>query len=220
MSKYYPPEYGSEKFNCMHCNVYAHQRWSPMYIDGKDVREEYVESYEAVYIEKDSVEVSLCAHCEGPILWAAGNIIYPPQRIAPPANSDLPDDVKAFYDEAAAIANQSPRAGCALLRLAIEMLLKELGETGTINDATKNLVKKGLDQRIQQSLDIVRVTGNNAVHPGEIVFDDTTDIQTLFQLINIIANVLITQPKQIQEAYDNLPEDARKKIEKRDSKTQ
>ena len=39
-------------------------------------------------------------------------------------------------------------------------------------------------------------------------------------MINIIANVLITQPKQIQEAYDNLPDNSRKAIEKRDSKTQ
>ena len=219
MSKYYPPEYESEKFNCMHCKVYAHQRWSTMRIEAIDGHTEYAESYENVYIGDEQVEVSLCAHCEAPTLWAAGNIIYPPQRTAPQANSDLPDDVKAVYDEAAAIANQSPRAGCALLRFAIELLLKELGETGSINDGINNLVKKGLDVRVQKSLDTVRVTGNNAVHPGEIGFDDTTDVNILFQLINIIANVLITQPKQIQEAYNNLPDNARKAIKKRDSKT-
>ena len=200
-----------------------------MCIEGNDVREKYVEpsntieyfnAYEEVYIGEEKVEVSLCAHCEAPTLWAAGNIIYPPQRTAPPANSDLPDDVKAVYDEAAAIANQSPRAGCALLRFAIELLLKELGETGSINDCIKNLVKKGLDVRVQKSLDTVRVTGNNAVHPGEIAFDDTTNVELLFQLINIIANVLITQPKQIQEAYDNLPEKDKNAIKRRDSKPQ
>ena len=147
-------------------------------------------------------------------------IIYPPVRIAPPANSDLPDTVKELYDEAASIANQSPRAASALLRLAIEMLLKHLGEKGSINDGIKNLVANGLDPIIQQSLDIVRVTGNDAVHPGKIVFDDTTDVQAFFQLINVIADALITQPKQIKEIYDNLPEDKRKAIEKRDGKTQ
>ena len=135
--------------------------------------------------------------------------------MSPPANSDLPDSVKEIYEEAASIANQSPRAACALLRLAIEMLLKDLGEAGTINDGIKNLVKKGLDERIQQALDIVRVTGNNAVHPGEIDFNDSTDVQMLFGLINLIADALITQPKQVAEMYNRLPETAREGIKKR-----
>ena len=161
--------------------------------------------------------VSLCSHCKAPTLWIAEKICYPLTGMFPPANNDLPDNVKAVYDEASAIANQSPRAACALLRLAIELLLKELGETGSINDGIKNLVENGLNPMVQQSLDILRVTGNNAVHPGEIVFDDTTNVHTLFQLINIIADSMITQPKQIQKAYNNLPENARKAIEKRDS---
>ena len=131
----------------------------------------------------------------------------------------MPDNVQEVYKEAAAIANQSPRAACALLRLAIEMLLKHLGEAGTINEGIKNLVKKGLDERIQQALDIVRVTGNNAVHAGKIDFNDSTDVQTLFGLINLIADVLITQPKQIDEMYNQLPETAREGIKKRDGKT-
>ena len=134
----------------------------------------------------------------------------------PPANSDLPDDIKQVYDEAAAIADRSPRAACAMLRLAVEMLMKHLGETGGINESIGNLVKKGLDPTVQQSLDIVRITGNNAVHPGEIDFEDTTDVQPLFDLINVIAGVLITLPKQNQTLYDGLPEGARKAIEKRD----
>ena len=95
------------------------------------------------------------------------------------------------------------------------MFLKHLGEMGSINDGIKNLVKKGLDERIQQALDIVRVTGNNAVHPGKIDFNDSTNVQTLFGLINLIADRLITQPKQIDEMYNQLPETAREGIKKR-----
>ena len=166
------------------------------------------------------VEVSFCSHCRHPTFWLGEKIIYPPTHTFPLANSDLPDNVQEVYKEAAAIANQSPRAASALLRLAIEMLLKDLGEAGTINEGIKNLVKKGLDERIQQALDIVRVTGNNAVHPGKIDFNDSTDVQTLFGLINLIADALITQPKQVAEMYNHLPEAARESIKKRDGKTE
>ena len=161
----------------------------------------------------------MCSHCLQSAFWLSEKIIYPPVRVFPPANSDLHDDVKEVYNEAAAIAEQSPRAACALLRLAIEILLKQLGETGSINESIKNLVEKGLDPKIQQSLDIVRVTGNNAVHPGKIDPGDIADVRTLFNLINVIAEALITQPKQIQGIYDNLPGKNRKEIEKRDGKT-
>ena len=216
MSKYYPPTYDHEQFNCPYCNVFAKQYWSYITTTGRDNKSW---GTQPLCIKIHPVEVSICVHCKNPTFWLDEKIIYPPMHSAPPANNDLPDSVKVVYDEASAIANQSPRAACALLRLAIEILLKELGETDGIYEGIKNLVKKGLDQRIQQSLDIVRVTGNKAVHPGEIIFDDTTDVHTLFQLINVIANTLITQPKQTQELYDNLPEGARKAIEKRDSKT-
>ena len=98
--------------------------------------------------------------------------------------------------------------------------MKHLGETDSINESIKNLVKKGLNPQVQQSLDIVRITGNNAVHAGKIDFEDTTDVQALFGLINVIADVLITQPKQIQALYDGLPESSKKAVEKRDGKTQ
>ena len=216
MSGYCPPQYGSKGFNCPYCNAFAHQTWHNVTEEGID--EDYVHR-EYILIEKMVVEVSLCSHCENATFWLDEKIIYPP-HVSPPANSDLPDNMQEVYKEAAAIANQSPRAASALLRLAIEMLLKDLGEAGTINEGIKNLVKKGLDERIQQALDIVRVTGNNAVHPGEIDFNDSTDVQTLFGLINLIADALITQPKQVAEMYNQLPETAREGIKKRDGRTE
>ena len=216
MSKYYPPAYGSNHFHCPYCQVFAAQRWTNI-VTWDISRNTW--GTNAIRIGEVLVEVSRCLHCQNPTFWLEEKVIYPPTRSASPANSDLPKDVKQVYDEAAAIADQSPRAACALLRLAIEMLMRHLGETGSINESIKNLVKRGLNPQVQQSLDIVRVTGNNAVHPGKIVFDDTTNFQALFGLINVIADTLITQPKRIQGIYDNLPEDARKAIEKRDGKT-
>jgi len=73
-----------------------------------------------------------------------------------------------------------------------------IGEKGeNINDDIASLVKKGLPPTIQKSLDIVRVTGNNAVHPGEMnLKDDIETAASLCQLINLIADVMIIKPKR------------------------
>lgn len=221
MSNYFPPKYQSRQFNCPYCHVYAHQRWESIAvydpIEKQFIREPMIPK--ALSLKLGKVQVSSCLSCDEILIWLGENIIYPISRIAPPANRDLPNPVKEIYDEAASITNQSPRAASALLRLAIEKLLEHLGEKGSINDGIKNLVKKGLDTRIQQALDIVRVTGNHAIHAGVIDFSDTTNIQTLFELINVIADTLITQPKRIKKMYDNLPEKDQKAIEERDKTT-
>lgn len=105
-----------------------------------------------------------------------------------------------------------------MLRLAIQVICKELGEKGkNINDDIANLVKKGLSVQIQQSLDVIRVVGNNAVHPGQIDIDeDETLISTLFEILNFIVNQMITQPKKINDLYAQLPQNVRDSIEKRD----
>ena len=211
MSEYFPPTYNSSKFHCPYCKVYAMQDFLDTYM--------FTRKGHVLDSEIKDLKVSKCSHCSQPTFWLSEKIIYPHGQMFPPVNSDLHGDVKEVYNEAAGIAEQSSRAACALLRLAIEILLKRLGETGSINESIKNLVKKGLDSKIQQSLDIVRVTGNNAVHPGKIGPGDITDVQTLFNLINVIAEALITQPKRIQKMYDNLPEKDRQTIEKRDGKT-
>ena len=218
--KYSPPEYKSNGFNCPYCDAYAKQTWPALAMNDDD--EMNNDDWCVIFINEENVEVSICSRCDSTAFWLAKKIIYPTARMAPPANSDFPEKVKEVYEEAAAIAGLSTRAACALLRVAIEMLLKDLGhvkENGNINDSIGELVRAGVDKRVQQALDVVRVTGNNAVHPGTIDFDDSTDVSSLFELINYIADTLITRPNKASEMFDNLPEGAKKGIKKRDSKT-
>jgi hypothetical protein len=66
-------------------------------------------------------------------------------------------------------------------------------------------------------LDTVRVIGNNAVHPGQIDLNDTSEVAaSLFRLVNAIVEQMITHPKQVAELYGSLPAAALEAIERRD----
>ena len=87
-----------------------------------------------------------------------------------------------------------------------------------MNNDIKNLVAKGLDPVVQQSLDIVRVIGNESVHPRTIdLNDDRETALRLFDLVNAIADQMISHPKKVQEMYAKLPEEKRKAVEARDA---
>lgn len=167
-----------------------------------------------------NVWLSSCFNCKRVALWIRDHMIYPQGGEAPPANSDLPEDIRRDYEEASAIVNLSPRGAAALIRLTIQKLYKHLGQTGeNINQDIKAMVESGLDPRVQKALDAVRVIGNNAVHPGQIdLQDDHAIAENLFRLLNLVAEKMISEPKHIDEVYSSLPEAARSAIERRDSK--
>lgn len=213
--KYYPPTYNSQQFHCVHCNVFAKQHWSA---DGFFSGMTYST---ALHFKSDSpLKISRCSHCLENTLWFEEKIIVPNIQGFIQAHEDMPEEIKRDFQEAISIVNKSPRGAAALLRLVIQKLMIEIGEKGeNINQDIANLFKKGLHPHIQQALDYCRVVGNNAVHPGEIKLDDSPEVaQTLFEMINLIIEELIARPKRAQELFANLPEGARKAIEKRDSK--
>ena len=210
MIPYAAPKYEETAFNCPRCGAYARQVWAIInYVIG------------ITWYPANDLQIVVCSHCTEYSLWHKKKMIYPLSGNAPLPNSDLPDEIKADYEEARSIVGQSPRGAAALLRLAIQKLCIFLGEPGKdINHDIANLVKKGLPTKIQKSLDIVRVVGNNAVHPGQIDLQDNPEItEKLFGLVNLITEVMITQPKHINELYNNtLPENQKKAIDKRDGK--
>lgn len=163
--------------------------------------------------------VSECFNCKDISIWIYDKLVYPQRGEATPANSDLPGDIRRDYDEASSILDLSPRGAAALIRLAIQKLCIELGKPGkNLNDDIGALVADGLDPRIQKALDTVRVIGNNALHPGQIdLEDDRATAETLFRLLNMIAEKMISEPKHVDEVYAGLPDGARKAIEERDA---
>ena len=145
-------------------------------------------------------------------------MIFPDHLEVAPPNEDLDDDIRKDYEEAASIYQKSPRGAAALLRLAIQKLCFTLGQTNeNLNHAIGGLVKKGVLPSVQQAMDYVRVTGNDAVHPGHLDIRDTPEIaKKLFELVNGIAQELITRPRMIKETFESLPESKKSQIRKRD----
>lgn len=211
--QYIPPKIDLNAFNCPHCQVYSHQDW--YYLNAGERPDGYGRQH-----EDKKFRVSYCERCSGNTIWFGKNIVFPQNSIVEPANPDLPHEIIADYNEAAMVLNLSPRSSAALLRLSIQKLCKFLGESGKdINNDIKNLVVKGLPPKVQEALDSVRVIGNESVHPGELNLNDNKEIANkLFKLVNFIGTKLITEPKEIEDLYNSLPQTKLDGINKRDGK--
>ncbi len=201
-----------EAFNCPHCHAYARMGWF-------DPADRTMHSVPQPPMR--DTKIAKCTNCQQFSHWVDYEMVYPLFETAiDDPNDDLPESVKKDYIEAAGIVSTSPRGAAALLRLAIQKLCDDLvkGE-GDLNFKTGKLVEQGLNKKIQQALDVVRVIGNNSVHPGQIDLNDKPEIaQQLFVLVNMIARQMITEPEEVDAMFESLPEGAKKGVEQRDSK--
>lgn len=203
-----PPTHNASAFHCPLCGTYAKQTWfTPLIDEGRTYTRQY------------QFDLCLCDKCGDYSIWRHSTMVFPDKTTIDNPNEDLPEEIKNDYLEAASIISKSPRGAAALLRLAIQKLCHEIGcdPTQNINNNISELVGKGLHHKIQRALDIVRVTGNEAVHPGSIdLSDDEETAKKLFDLVNIIARQMISEGKKIDLMYESLPEEKRVAIEKRD----
>lgn len=187
-------------------------------ITGKPFVDESSESQYASYM--NNCFATLCYSCGDFALWIHERIVWPTFSSSHFANDDMPTDIKRDFEEAAAIVDSSPRGAAALLRLCIQKICKHCGEAGeNINTDIGRLVQKGLNERVQKALDIVRVIGNEAVHPGQIDLKDNEGVAgQLFTLVNLIVEELISKPKKIDAIYALIPETKVQAIKDRDIK--
>ncbi|WP_292634480.1 DUF4145 domain-containing protein [Mesorhizobium sp.] len=144
--------------------------------------------------------ISQCVACGGRALWFEGTLVYPSQSGDHPIPQDLPPQLQKDFEEAAAVAGASPRAAAALLRMCIEGLCKFVAHKDTFNDAVYELEKQGVPKQIAVAMDVVRMTGNEALHASRLYgADDATTVAILFRLANSIVQWAITDKKQLQE---------------------
>lgn len=147
-------------------------------------------------------------------------MIFPPAVSGEAPHKDMPDDIRADFEEARAILMQSPRGAAALLRLCIQKLCKHLGQPGeNLNTDIGALWAQGLSMEIGQALDAVRVIGNNCVHPSQIQIDDNVaTARTLLKLVNYIVEKMIGDPQEVKAIFDSLPETTKQQILERNQK--
>jgi len=210
-NKKHAPTYFKDKFICPICKLYVKHSWIQNVF-------ERIQSNNSI-----KFSISKCSNCLNLMIWSADHkeIIFPKINQVEEPNVELNKDIKEIYIEAATILDESSRASAALLRLCLEKLLIQISIPGrTLNDMISNLIEKGVDENIRKACDLVRIHGNEAIHPGEINIKDNRYIATnLFWLINKIASIEITEKKKIQLLYDRTISDGKKKsIEIRDLK--
>lgn len=212
------PIFRARAYRCPHCKQFARQNWGQV---AQTFIEEGNTHHSSFNIYNEYVWFSRCDACEEIMIWKSAEAIWPAVSLAPEAHPDFPEAIKADYEEARQIYNASPRASAALLRLCLQKLCQHLGASGdNINADIQYLYDEyGLGRRVRDSMDILRVVGNNAVHPGEIDLQDNREISLgLFRIINFVIDKAISEPAHIDSIFSQLPESAREAIERREAR--
>ena len=133
-NKYIAPDKNLDSFTCPHCQTLSLMNFRILRFEQDVMTDDDGVAFiinkhgydEEIY--SSELKIARCHSCGKKIIWIDNEYIYP-NIVAEEVNPDLPESVKQLYNEAGLIYNQSPRAACALLRLAIDRLCNELGET-------------------------------------------------------------------------------------------
>lgn len=203
------PRVGGKKFVCPTCGVYAQQ----------DPNGQLLRNSGLAF--GGSWSFTVCESCSEPAVWRGEQMVWPANPSGPVPHADMPESVRAIYDEARQVAGASPRSAAALLRLAVETIVNELEPgSGSLNDKTGRLRQRGLRQQVINAMDVLRVFGNNGAHIGEIDLNDGRDtVVSLFVILNLVVENVITSERQVEELFTQLPEGARSAISRRDNTT-
>ena len=214
----FAPQPLRETLKCPHCTAIISFKWD--YPSPDSLRRVVINA--VTKGEKHiGPAIGKCDACNRYIFFLHQELVYPEHCTLPFPSLDMPQECKLDYEEARKVYNYSPRAAGALLRLSLQRLMIHLGGKGKdINADIKTLVANGLPENVQKAMDVVRVNGNAAVHPGEIRDEDMPEyVERLFELINFIVENQITEPSKLKKLYEELPESKRDAIDKRDGKT-
>ena len=237
MKDYIAPNPSIRSFTCPHCGSFALHQTLPI-MNNKQDQNVYLlndSNGKGIFGENEIFVFRRCCACnktsilkiKGALVFESGfksfrefELVYPKIFNATEPNPDMPEEIKAFFNEARSVSNNSTRAATALLRIATEKLVKDLlGLKGSeyantkMHQAIERLYKeKNLNTNIYKALMSLKLFGNEASHPNEDLsrlesyFSNDKDLMNkLFSLLNLIVDDLISKPKQIEELFNSAP---------------
>lgn len=127
-------------------------------------------------------------------------VAFYPAPATPDAPDHLPENVKAFFLEAAANVKTGPNAAGAMLRKSIDVALKHMdpGLTGTLVKRIDKAAEIGkLTPELAEWAHYVRLEGNDAVHD-----DDPFTVEeaaALHRFTELVLMYLFTLPGMLEE---------------------
>lgn len=216
MNKYTKPYFEGKAFNCPHCRAYSSMQWDDF------LERNILNTITIKQVEGYSFFESTCYLCKRSMIWYLKDKnpkIFFPREVAIPPEENMPENVKEIYEEASLILGDSPRASCALLRLALQELMKYLKENIQIYNGLKNRnisedIKEIINignfyqeqkEMLEEAMNSIRLVGNKASHPSELDINDNSEIANiLFEMINFIVGEIITKPKEREERLNKL----------------
>jgi hypothetical protein len=210
------PGFYKARFRCPTCETVAAQKWIKIFADNIGVW-----GVKTRFLPVDDAHLSKCEACDSIAIWIEKKLAFPSVSLSVPPVPDLSGDARSFYDEAAAIADRSPRAAAALLRACVESILTEVTGKKNLDKAIAALEADDMPSEIIDMMDVVRLNGNGALHAAALYGDDdATTVSRLFTLVEAIVERTITRRRVLEEMRKKLPPEKLKAIEERRSKAQ
>lgn len=191
---------------CPHCRIRSNERdFETTSIPTEHIKD-YLNEVKAPY---EQGKMLRCPACNKVIVLIDDKVVYPNYLPIEP-NTDMPEDVRDIFTEALSIANTSPRAACALLRLCIEKLCLNLGANPNKNLAEK-IQEVSTNPDVINLLEACRLVGNKAVHPSfvDITENDIDLVENLAKFINLVITTTITSQKLAEEIKSRFSKKAR-----------
>lgn len=133
-------------------------------------------------------------------------IVHPIVGIRAKAPDAVPEPLAGLYDEASAVAESSPRAAGALLRRALQQLIRDYFEIQkpTLDAEITALISSNqVPGYITDVVDSVRVVGNFSAHPikstnsGEVIDIEPGEVELCFDVLEALFEFCYVEPARI-----------------------
>jgi hypothetical protein len=218
-------------FACPHCNAYAQQTWT---VIAERIGTGQYSHVAGFYEVTDEGPVPWmrghCTKCDHSSLWLNERMVYPTVSTLPIPHPDMPSDVVALYNEARGVAAVSRRAGAAMARATLELLLKTVLPTlmtvpgnASLDDLIV-LVEPMVSIAMGTPLMVVRHAGNKSVHveanPDDVmvlVLDEGESevMELIFDTVNDLVSELITRKNKMLKYEALIPDGVKQAAERK-----
>lgn len=239
------PAIDKDAFECQRCGVFTTHTWYWIFarrVVGTtgDARVEDVKVDQPTARDLTVTEgrpqgpygwkASQCFQCKDMTVWYSHEKIWPKvSEVGLSATLGMPPNVLELYEEGRQVAAISRRAGAALMRAALESLVKLIEPSNKTLFSKIGIIRDKVSPGLAQALDVLRDTGNGVLHDdvpsgvSAVVIEEGSVNQSaafdyLCGVVNRLTEELITGPAQDERLFGLLPESVRSSIERRDSR--